>query len=170
MGSFSYGNYPNAVLANGYVSVPLITDKLALSVAGVYDKRDGTVTDPLTGRKYNDRNTQAGRAILRATPSDPVEPILSADYTRQRTAATLGYATAPLTNVDLGTGATTVVSPAYPYGPYHYQASTAPRAWPGPAARPLGRVADRQYRAERRFLADLDHRLSQPSPRLLHRF
>ncbi|WP_254621077.1 TonB-dependent receptor [Sphingomonas sp. CL5.1] len=129
MGSFTYGSY-NQVLANGYVSVPLVEDKLALSLAGVYDKRDGTVTDPLTDRKYNDRNTQAGRAILRATPSDRVELILEGDYTHQDTAPTLGYATAPLINVVYnstftGVAAVPVVSPAYPYGPYNYKASTS---------------------------------------------
>jgi len=124
MGSFTYGRF-NQVLANGYVSTPLIADKLALSLAGVYDKRDGTVIDPLTGRDYNDRNTVAGRAILRATPSDRVELILEGDYTRQRTAPTLGYATAALINADLGNGAVTVVKPAYPYGPYNYRASTS---------------------------------------------
>lgn len=124
MGSVTYGSY-DQILVNGYVSVPLVSDKLALSLAGVYDKRDGMVIDPLTGRDYNDRNTQSGRAILRATPTDRIELILEGDYTRQRTAPTLGYATAQLTNVDLGTGATTVVKPAYPYGPYHYRASTS---------------------------------------------
>ena len=34
-------------------------------MAGVYDDRDGIVTDPLTSRKYNDRNNLSGRAILR---------------------------------------------------------------------------------------------------------
>jgi iron complex outermembrane receptor protein len=128
MGSFTYGSY-NQTLGNAYVSVPLIQDKLAISLAGVYDKRDGTVTDPLTDRKYNDRNTQAGRVILRATPSDRVELILSADYTRQRTAPTLGYATAPLTNVLYNASfvpiAVPVVKGAYPYGPYNYRASTS---------------------------------------------
>jgi iron complex outermembrane receptor protein len=124
MGSITYGDY-NQVLANGYISAPLVTDKLALSLAGVYDRRDGTVTDPLTGLKYNDRNTLSGRAILRATPTDRIELTLEGDYTRQRTAPTLGYATADLTNVDLVTGATTIVQKAYPYGPYHYQASTS---------------------------------------------
>ena len=123
-GSFTYGSY-DQILVNGYVSAPLVRDKLALSLAGVYDKRDGTVTDPLTGRDYNDRDTIAGRGILRFTPSDAVELILSGDYTRQRTAPTLGYATAPLINADLVTGAVTVVKPAYPYGPYAYRASTS---------------------------------------------
>ena len=129
MGSATYGSY-DQILINGYVSAPLIADKVALSLAGVYDKRDGTVIDPLTGRDYNDRNTIAGRAILRATPAEGVELILSGDYTRQRTAPTLGYATAPLTNLIYNStftgfvGAPTVKQ-AYPYGPYRYRASTS---------------------------------------------
>jgi len=123
-GSVTYGRF-DQWLVNGYVSAPLVTDKLALSIAGVYDKRDGIVTDPLTGHKYNDRNTQAVRAILRAQPTDRVELILSGDYTRQRTDLTLGYATAPLINVDLANGATPIVKPAYPYGSYDYKASTS---------------------------------------------
>jgi len=121
-GSFTYGSY-NQILVNGYVSVPLVTDKVALSLAGVEDKRDGTVTDPLTGMKYNDRNGQAVRAILRAKPTDDFELILSGDYERQRTAATLGYPTAPLLLTDFATGVS-VISPAYPYGPYDFKASS----------------------------------------------
>jgi iron complex outermembrane recepter protein len=121
-GSFTYGSYDQK-LGNAYVSAPLVTDKLALSLAGVYDKRDGTVTDPLTGRKYNDRNSQAVRGILRAKPTDRLELILSGDYERQRTRPTLGYPTAPLIQTDFLTGAHVIV-PAYPYGPYDYKAST----------------------------------------------
>ena len=128
LANVTYGSY-DQLLGNAYVSVPLITDKLAISVAGVYDKRDGTVTDPRTGRDYNDRNTQAGRVILRATPTDRLELVMSGDYTRQRTRPTLGYATAPLTNVLYNAAfvpiAVPVVKPAYPYGPYHYRASTS---------------------------------------------
>jgi len=122
-GSFTYGSY-NQIVANGYLSVPLIADKVALSVAGAEDKRDGIVTDPVTGRKYNDRNGQAFRAILRAKPTDRLELILSGDYERQRTRPTLGYATAPLIGTDFATGAHVLV-PAYPYGPYDYKASTS---------------------------------------------
>lgn len=120
LGSFTYGSY-NQILGNGYLSVPLVEDKLALSVAGVYDKRDGTVTDPINNRKYNDRNSASGRAILRATPAAGVEFLLSGDYTRQRSGPSLGYATAPLTGL-LGLP---VISPAYPYGPYNYRASSS---------------------------------------------
>jgi iron complex outermembrane receptor protein len=60
-GSALYGSY-NQILLNGYVSAPLVGDKVALSIAGQYDKRDGLVTDPLTGRRYNDRDSPS-RAI-----------------------------------------------------------------------------------------------------------
>jgi iron complex outermembrane receptor protein len=111
-----YGSY-NQILLNGYVSAPLVADKLALSVAAQWDKRDGLVTDPRTDRRYNDRDSLTGRAILRAQPSDRVEVIVSGDYTRQRNALTLGYPTAPLGGVR--------PIPANPYGEYDYQASTS---------------------------------------------
>lgn len=120
-GSVTYGSY-DQWLVNGYVSAPLVADKLALSVAGVYDKRDGVVIDPLTGRDYNDRNSWAARGILRATPTDTVELILSGDYYKQRNAAALGQQTAPLTDF---TGLV-VQRPAYPYGrEWDYRASTS---------------------------------------------
>ncbi|MFN4135703.1 MAG: TonB-dependent receptor [Novosphingobium sp.] len=121
--AFTYGQY-DEVTAKGYVSAPLIQDKLALSVAGVYDDRDGIVTDPRTGRRYNDRNNLAGRATLRAKPSDTVEVLISGDYTRQRNAATLGYLTAPLIRTDFALGGV-VLAPANPYGPYDFRASTS---------------------------------------------
>ncbi len=115
-GSALYGSY-NQILLNGYVSAPLVADKLALSVAAQWDKRDGLVTDPRTGRKYNDRDSLTGRAILRAQPSERLELILSGDYTRQRNALTLGYATAPL-------GGIRPIA-ANPYGTYDFRASTS---------------------------------------------
>jgi iron complex outermembrane receptor protein len=123
-GEATYGRF-DQVLVNGYVSAPLVEDKVALSLAGVYDKRDGFVTDPRTGRRYNDRNTQAGRAILRATPSDGFELILSGDYTRQRTDPTLGYATAPLVATRFAPAGAVTLLPAEPYGPYNFRASTS---------------------------------------------
>ena len=122
-GSLTYGRF-DQVLVNGYVTVPLVADTVALSLAGVYDKRDGFVEDPLTGEKYNDRNTQAMRAILRAQPSDAFEVLLSGDYARQRTDPTLGYATAPLRATSFTTGIRVLV-PALPYGKYDYKASTS---------------------------------------------
>ncbi len=128
LGSFTYGSYDQK-LANGYVSAPIVSDKVALSLAGVYDKRDGIVTDPRTGLRYNDRDTLAGRAILHAAPTDRLRITIEGDYTRQRTAPTLGYATAPLTNVLYSPAfaviGVPVVKQPNPYGPYRYRASTS---------------------------------------------
>ena len=127
--SLTYGDY-DEITVKGYVSAPLVADKVALSVAGVYDSRDGLVTDPRTGRKYNDRDSRSGRAILRAAPSDTVEVLISGDYTRQRNAPTLGYLTAPLVQTNFATGAAVLV-PAEPYGPYDFKASTSLAAGQG---------------------------------------
>ncbi|SMC83823.1 TonB-dependent receptor [Novosphingobium sp. B1] len=124
--AFTYGRF-DEVTAKGYVSAPLVTDKLALSLAGVYDDRDGIVTDPATGKKYNDRNNLSGRAILRAKPSETVEISLAGDYTRQRNALTLGQATAPLIGFNYNATFTALtpftIAPAA--GPWKYQASTS---------------------------------------------
>ncbi|PZN95059.1 MAG: TonB-dependent receptor [Alphaproteobacteria bacterium] len=122
--SAQYGSY-NQILLNGYVSAPLVADKVALSLAGQWDKRDGIVTDPLTGKEYNDRNGISARAILRAKPAETVELILSGDYTRQRNALTLGYATTPLIQTSLFPVGVRTLVPANPYGPYDYKASTS---------------------------------------------
>ncbi len=122
-GSAQYGSY-NQVVLNGYMSAPLVGDKLALSLAGQWDKRDGLVTDPRTGREYNDRNSLTVRGILRAKPTEALEILVSGDYNRQRNALTLGYATAPLIQTDFALGARTLV-PAAPYGAYDFKASTS---------------------------------------------
>ncbi len=118
-GNMTYGSY-NQIVASGYVSAPLATDKAALSLAAQYDKRDGIVTDPVTGRKYNDRDSWSTRAILALEPIETVRIRISGDYTKQRNALTLGYATAPLIS---GFGA--ALSPAEPLGPYAYNARTS---------------------------------------------
>lgn len=123
----TYGRF-DEVTAKGYVSAPLVTDKLALSLAGVYDDREGIVTDPATGKKYNDRNNLSGRAILRAKPSDTVEISIAGDYTRQRNALTLGQNTAPLIGFDYNatfTGLTPFVIAPAAVGEWDYKASTS---------------------------------------------
>jgi iron complex outermembrane receptor protein len=122
-GSALYGSY-NQVVLNGYVSAPLAGDKAALSLAGQWDKRDGLVTDPLTGRKYNDRDSLTMRGILRLKPVEALELLVAGDYNRQRNALTLGYPTAPLLRTDFVTGASVAV-PAEPYGRYDFRASTS---------------------------------------------
>ncbi|MEZ5710234.1 MAG: TonB-dependent receptor [Blastomonas sp.] len=121
-GSFSYGRF-DEITAKGYVSTPL-GDNMAFSLAGLWDERDGIVTDPLTGQRYNDRDNLSFRGILRADPAPGVELSLSGDYTRQRNALTLGQATTPLFQTDFGLGAV-LLPPAVSDSPYRYRASTS---------------------------------------------
>lgn len=123
-GSALYGSY-NQVLLNGYVSTPIIGDRVALSLAAQWDRRDGLVTDPLTGRRYNNRNNFTARGILRAQPTDRLELIVSGDYSRQRNALTLGYATAPLIQTSLFPVSVRSLVQPEPYGTYNYRASTS---------------------------------------------
>jgi iron complex outermembrane receptor protein len=115
-GSALYGSYDQIVL-NGYANVPVVEDRVALSLAGQWDKRDGLVTDPLTNRRYNDRDSLTVRGILRVQATDRIELLASGDYNRQRNALTLGYPTARLGGVR--------PIPANPYGEYNFQASTS---------------------------------------------
>jgi len=123
-GSALYGSY-NQIVLNGYVSTPIAGDKVAISLAGQWDKRDGLVTDPRTGREYNDRDSLTFRGIVRAQPAEALEILLSGDYNRQRNALTLGYPTAPLLQTSLfPAGVRTLVQPE-PYGRYDFRASAS---------------------------------------------
>ena len=125
--SFTYGRFDETT-AKAYVTAPLVPGTLALSLAGIYDDRDGYVIDPLTGKDYNDRNNLAGRAILRGQ-FDAVEVLLSGDYTRQRTGLTLGCATAPQIGFNYNATFTALtpftIAPASDCENYDYRTSTS---------------------------------------------
>nr|WP_279347232.1 TonB-dependent receptor [Govania unica] len=95
----TYGRF-NRLTGKAYLSTPVVRDKLALSLAALSSSRDGIVTDRSTGRRYNDDDNTSFHAILRAEPSDALSLTLNADYTRQRTALTLGRAEADLRTVE----------------------------------------------------------------------
>ncbi|PLK27591.1 TonB-dependent receptor [Novosphingobium sp. TH158] len=125
--AFTYGRY-NEMTAKGYVSVPLAPGMAAISLAGVYDQRDGIVTDPATGRKYNDRDNLSFRSILRVKAAENVELLVSGDYTRQRNSLTLGHATADLVGFDYNatfSAVTPFIIAAAPTAPYAFKASTS---------------------------------------------
>jgi|SRR5215217_247162 len=86
-----YGDY-NALELKGSVSGPL-SDTLAASFAALKSKRDGFVTDPVTGAEYNDKNTTAVRGQLAWTPTDRFRADISADWSQDDAAMTVGQAT-----------------------------------------------------------------------------
>ena len=81
-----------------------LSERAAFSIAGAYLKNDGYVEDPVTGEDYNGEDTIALRGKLALRPSDSFSATLSADYTRQDNALTLGQSTAPLIRTDLAFG------------------------------------------------------------------
>lgn len=63
----SYGNL-DAVRLSGALSGPLIDDKVAFRIAGLYNRRDGYIHNVLDGRVLNDRNRYQLRAQLLLKP------------------------------------------------------------------------------------------------------
>src|SRR5690606_36096584 len=82
------------------------------------------VTDPASGRSFNDDDTLAMRAKLAFQPSEALSLNFSLDHTSQDTALTLGQPTAPLIAVDLATnGVVPLVLPQA--GDYDFETRTS---------------------------------------------
>lgn len=79
-GELSYGNY-NAVVAKGVVTGP-ISDKVAVSLAGGYNRRDGYVKDLGTDTDINDRNRWFVRGQIYAEPTTGLRVRVIGDYSR----------------------------------------------------------------------------------------
>lgn len=69
--NFEYGNF-NSVNAQGGFSLPIIKDKLAIRVAGLYQRDDGYSLNRLTGHRGNDVNRWALRGVVRFTPTSDI--------------------------------------------------------------------------------------------------
>ncbi len=93
------------------------------SIAGAVIGNDGYVSDPLSGREFNDDDTRALRAKLQFKPGEDFSAVLALDYTRQDAALTLGQPTAPLIQTDLVLGPV-VLLPA-PIGEYDFHSRTS---------------------------------------------
>ncbi|PZN95313.1 MAG: TonB-dependent receptor [Alphaproteobacteria bacterium] len=78
----TYGNYNNIRVAAGLTG-PIIADKLAARIDGVYNKRDGFYTDVISGNKVNDRDRIFVRGQLLFTPTSDISLRLIGDYTHR---------------------------------------------------------------------------------------
>ncbi len=81
-GDATYGNYNNIRIAGGLTG-PIIKDKLAFRLDGVFGKRDGYYYDVINQTDYNDRNRYFVRGQLLFEPSSDVSVRLIGDYTRR---------------------------------------------------------------------------------------
>ncbi|HEU4774022.1 MAG TPA: TonB-dependent receptor [Lysobacter sp.] len=98
-----YGRNEQRVYYSGKIS-----DTLAGSIAAASIRNDGYVRDAVTGRHFNNDDTQAVRAKLAFAPVDNFRATLSLDHTEQDVAPTLGRPMAPLLQTDLGLGKVTL--------------------------------------------------------------
>jgi iron complex outermembrane receptor protein len=71
-GDATFGSY-NTRDARGYISGPLVEDKLAFSLSGVTRNRDGWTNDPAYGRDVNNKKFNGARAKLLFTPNEKFE-------------------------------------------------------------------------------------------------
>ncbi len=75
----SYGNY-NAIVAKADITGPIIADKVAFSIAGGFNKRDGYGTNLTDGSKTSERNRWFTRGQLLIEPSEDAKIRIIGDY------------------------------------------------------------------------------------------
>ncbi len=80
-----YGNFNYYRLAGG-VTGPVLGDKVAARIDGVYVKRDGFYKDLVSGGRVNDRDRYFIRGQLLIKPTDDIDIRLIGDYTKRKEA------------------------------------------------------------------------------------
>ncbi len=78
----SYGNY-NYYRLGGGVTGPIVGDKVAARLDGVYVKRDGFLKDATSGRSLNNRDRYLIRAQILAEPTDDLTFRIVGDYSQK---------------------------------------------------------------------------------------
>ena len=77
-----YGNY-DSTKVQGTVNIPIITDQLALRVAGEWDKRDGFVTNLYDNQKVDGLDQYSVRPTLRWQPSEKTTIDITGEFTKE---------------------------------------------------------------------------------------
>lgn len=80
----SYGRFHNLAV-KGFVSAPLIEDRLAMSVSGYYEDNDGWIRDLLNnGKRTGQVQSRLIRGKLLYEPADGVKFVLSGQYSHRK--------------------------------------------------------------------------------------
>jgi outer membrane receptor protein involved in Fe transport len=111
----SYGNY-NAVVVKADVTGP-ISETLAFSLAGNYNRRDGYVRDLQLQEDVNDRNRYGFRGQLRFDPSSDLRFRLIADYDKidENCCGVVNVVNGPTGAIGTAIAGRPVVDPANPF-------------------------------------------------------
>ncbi|MBP7337915.1 TonB-dependent receptor [Niveispirillum sp.] len=91
----AYGRF-DEVKASASVSGPVVEDKLFMRVSAERLRNDGFMRNALTGERTNNTDSLSGRAMLRYTPTEDVDLLLSLDGSRNRAEPYNGFLAATL--------------------------------------------------------------------------
>ncbi len=82
-GEATYGNF-GYIKGEAALTGALVPDKLAGSINGTYSKRDGFLTDLVSGRKVNNRDRYLVRGQLLFTPTEALSIRIIGDYSKKK--------------------------------------------------------------------------------------
>jgi iron complex outermembrane recepter protein len=82
LGEATYGNFNNIRLMGG-ITGPILGDKVAFRIDGLYNKRDGFLKDVTSGRDINNRDRFLVRGQLLIQPNDDLSIRLIGDYNQK---------------------------------------------------------------------------------------
>ena len=111
--SVSYGNYDTLVL-KGFVSAPIITDKLAVSVSGFRETGDNYNKNLVPSVPLQDINNHLIRAKLLFTPTEDTR-VLLIGYTSERHTGALTVQFFPFNGITLANAFPGSIIPTKPY-------------------------------------------------------
>jgi iron complex outermembrane recepter protein len=110
LGEVSYGNF-NAIRIMGGVTGPIAGDKIAFRLDGLYNKRDGFLTDVISGRKLNDRDRFLIRGQLLIKPNDDLSIRLIADYNQKNEECCGASVISPIVGLARDTSGNVITTP-----------------------------------------------------------
>jgi iron complex outermembrane receptor protein len=110
--TFEYGNF-NSVNAQGGVSLPIIKDKLAIRVAGLYQRDDGYSLNRLTGNRGNNTDRWAVRGVVAFTPTNNITDNLVVSVGESRGGSIWAYNRSLFPATVEATGPDGLCAPAY---------------------------------------------------------
>jgi iron complex outermembrane receptor protein len=70
----------NTTQVQGAINLPIVTDLLAIRLAGDFSKQDGFILNRYTGNTIGDRDSQSGRATILFTPSSNLKNTTLVQY------------------------------------------------------------------------------------------
>ncbi len=106
----SYGNFNNIRLQGGLTG-PILGDKAAFRIDGLYNKRDGFVTDVISGRDINNRDRFLVRGQLLLKPTDDISIRLIGDYNQKNEECCAAAIISPTQNLSRDANGNVVFSP-----------------------------------------------------------